>query len=913
MKKSFIQLKSLISGLLDVLNGDDNKHSPNSFSHTASKHLMVGDDARKKLTDALELISMAVEKTLGPGGRPFGFDKLGADMRLSASFTKDGLTVLKALAFNDPVLDSVLQYCKQASSNSVLASGDGPQPLHSKILTPKGFIPMSEVRVGMEICGTDGTIQTVLGVFPKGEKEIYEVEFHNSGIVECCADHLWEVTDTFRTVPKKMIITTGEMLTKYTQQKFHPRENRSYPCFRYYTPRTAVEFYNNEAEMPLDSYLVGVLLGDGSLSGTGSIELSLGDKKEHIINKLKLPKGVKIESKYVDNKNSYRVKFTGVNDQKRSIMYEIMESIGLLGTRSDSKFIPKSYLYSSIENRKALLQGLLDTDGHLNSKGLYEFSTISHELATDVVDLFKSLGKAVKIYRQDRTETDGSYSMKPIYRIIELEGFKYGNKIVRITPTGKTVPMQCIKVSNSDSLYITDNYIATHNTSSTLVLANAVSQAIMNSQNGKVPQQLARIIEAEAKAAIAAIRAEAIKDEDTVKYVAMTSSNGDEELTNVVLEAIKQSSAYGTLVVEKAPASSVRYKISKQDGYSNCSGYNYNNTLALSASTNGEAAASRAIEWENPYVLLFNGNLHMPTQIDPIINVWSASVAQNPKSLVVVCYEVSDEVCNKLLVVNRQAAKHGVGVMIIKPRLTAETYSALQVMRDLAAFCGIKENLIVDGGNFKDLSQDFFGTCGKISIGQTSTAFLGRNKNHWVTERIQQNQSIVENARSEFDRQITAIRNAELSEGLVKVEIGGGLLPDLQERADRFDDASKAAQSCMKHGALPGCGVSYIRAGKLAGVGPELTEAFKKIHATVLLNYGVDPKFDYPPQHTVRIDSNGITEGHVSDVKVYDACETVCAAIQNGVSLGIQVAIAGGYSYRPRRMEDDPEQSYGSY
>jgi hypothetical protein len=251
--------------------------------------------------------------------------------------------------------------------------------------------------------------------------------------------------------------------------------------------------------------------------------------------------------------------------------------------------------------------------------------------------------------------------------------------------------------------------------------------------------------------------------------------------------------------------------------------------------------------------------------------------------------------------------------MIVKPRLTAETYSSLQVMRDLAAFCGIKENLIVDGGNFKDLSQDFFGTCGKVSIAQTSTAFLGRNKNHWVTERIQQNQSIVDMARSEFDRQITAIRNAELSEGLVKVEIGGGLLPDLQERADRFDDASKAAQSCMKHGALPGCGVSYIRAGKLAGVGPELTEALKKIHATVMLNYGVTPKFDYPPQHTVRIDSSGVTEGHVSDLKVYDACETVCSAIQNGVSLGIQVAIAGGYSYRPRRMEDDAEQSYGSY
>jgi len=539
------------------------------------KNLKIGEDSRKLLADALELISLAVGSTLGPGGRPFGFDKIGADMRLSASFTKDGLTVLKSLCFNDAAMDSVLQYCKQASSNSVLASGDG--------------------------------------------------------------------------------------------------------------------------------------------------------------------------------------------------------------------------------------------------------------------------------------------------------------------------------------------------TTSTIVLANAVCQAILRSKNGKVPQILARQIEAEANRAIEAIRGEAIKDESTVLDVAMTSSNGDEELTKVVLEAIKESSAFGTLVVEKNPASPIRYKISKQDGYSNCSGYNYNNTLALSASTNGEAAASRPIEWEKPYVLLFNGQLLGVNQVEPILTQWGKASAAEARSLVIVAYESSDEVSNKLLVVNRQMAKHGIAAMIVKPRLTAEINSGLQVMRDMAAFCGIAEDKIVDGGNFKDMNPDFFGTCRKVSIGQVTTALLGRADNHWVEERIQQNASIVSNARSEFDRQITSIRNAELSEGLVKVEIGGGLLPDLQERADRFDDASKAAQSCMKHGALPGCGVSYMRAANLANVGPELQESLRLIHQTVLQNYGVEPKQEYPVGHTVKISGDGIVEGPVEELRVYDACETVCSVIKNGVSLGTQIAIAGGFSYRPRKMEDDPEMSYGSH
>src|SRR5690554_6741304 len=85
----------------------------------------VGTDAQSELSDALENISHAVGSTMGPGGRPFGFDKLGIDMRLTSTFSKDGLTVLKSLRFDSPAWSAVLQYCKSAASHSVVASGDG--------------------------------------------------------------------------------------------------------------------------------------------------------------------------------------------------------------------------------------------------------------------------------------------------------------------------------------------------------------------------------------------------------------------------------------------------------------------------------------------------------------------------------------------------------------------------------------------------------------------------------------------------------------------------------------------------------------------------------------------------------------------------------------------------------------------
>jgi hypothetical protein len=434
-------------------------------------------------------------------------------------------------------------------------------------------------------------------------------------------------------------------------------------------------------------------------------------------------------------------------------------------------------------------------------------------------------------------------------------------------------------------------------------LASAVADAVASCKT-RYPQAFAREIVADAERAIELIKREAIKTDEATRLVALTSTNGDTELTDVVLQAISYSSAMGSIIVEKNPASSVRYKINRQDGYSNCFGYNYNNTFALSASP--EAAASRPIEWVDPQVIIFNGHLMLESQLDPILTAWNQLIQATPSNLVIIAYEISDEVCNKLMIMNRKIAKHNVSAFVVKPRLTAEINSGLQVLRDLAAFCGIEDRFIVDGGNYKDISTSFFGTCGKIKITPITTMFLGRASNHWVDRRIQQNKSIVDEARCQFDKEITSIRNAELAEGLVRVEVGGGLLPDLQERADRFDDASRAAQSCMLYGALPGAGCSYIRAATIAAVHPALEGALRSIHNIVLENYGKAPNPYFVPLAgiTYCLQDNRSDIGHALELGVLDACETVCSVIKNGVLLGVTMATLGGYCYREQKLDE---------
>ena len=434
-------------------------------------------------------------------------------------------------------------------------------------------------------------------------------------------------------------------------------------------------------------------------------------------------------------------------------------------------------------------------------------------------------------------------------------------------------------------------------TSSTVILAAAIAEQILKT-NHKWPQAFARKLDKESKFAIEAIKKESFFGDDVVRKVALTSTNGDEELTDITLDAIQKSSAHGAIIVEKNPASKIRYRITTQDGYSHCHGYSYSNTLAWSASE--KAASNEPIEWENPCVAIFNGNLLQEKQITNILKGWNKVLENDVKNLVIVAYEVGDEIINKLLVINRTFAKKGAGIFIVRPRLSAEIDSGLQCLRDIAAFCGVTDSQVIDGGNYQNADESFFGTCSKIRITPTNSVFMGRSKLHWVDQRIQQNLNIASEARSQADKEMTIKRNAQLTEGLVKVEVGAGMIPDLQERADRLDDASKAAQACLRNGALPGCGVSYIRAGELINASTPLKNALNVIHHQILENYGIEKRKikKLKKGETVKITEEEAITGNALDLGILDATDTVCSVIKNGVELGIQIAILGGYSLR---------------
>jgi phosphate starvation-inducible protein PhoH and related proteins len=375
------------------------------------------------------------------------------------------------------------------------------QPLDSKALTPAGFQPIGSLTVGDFVVGSDGQPTRVEGVFPQGVREVYKVAFTDGVHTRCCGEHLWSVhtRDDRRRGKPRRVLQTREMIGNLRCRHYH----------RFELPLLSqpVEFARQET--PLDPYALGLLLGDGCNTGqttpsfaTADAELvgALGNSLDNIAVRHK--GGVD----YVLNKKDHS------RGPRPNPVSAALRGLSLFGTRSATKFVPERYLFNSSDVRLALLQGLLDTDGgpvvQAGRTCRIHYCTTSSRLRDDVLFLVRSLGGlATWRLRAAAGRTPGCAKGRPVpYRsdafVLDIRlpstirPFRLGRKAERYQATGGGRPMRyvqaiepdgveetvCIRVAAPDSLYVTDDFILTHNT---------LNQAVIildEGQNTTVPQ-----------------------------------------------------------------------------------------------------------------------------------------------------------------------------------------------------------------------------------------------------------------------------------------------------------------------------------------------------------------------------------------------------------------------------------------
>jgi phosphate starvation-inducible protein PhoH len=366
--------------------------------------------------------------------------------------------------------DLIQSICTKELTIVTGAAGTGKaQPITSSVLTDVGFKTFKDIKVNALVRTVDNELTPILGLYPQGEKDIYKVTFEDGRSALCCKEHLWEVYCYAwgrKGGAETRVLTTEDIKSKLDKKSLANRLYIPLP-----KPLTLSDVNKKHFISP---YLLGVILGDGGITSNAVVITTVDSfikekvEAETLLNNYRL----------AANKISFRISFNGKRSWSRKNPYQVeLKRLCLMGLGSKDKFIPKEYMDLPVEQRWELIQGLMDTDGTIDFRGCIQYSTSSPRLRDDVTYLLRSLGCLVKAYVKKTTHannyilnirSDNADQMFSLPRKLarvnadyQYAGLKLRIKSVIFSHKEEAV---CIKIDDARELYITDNFIVTHNT-----------------------------------------------------------------------------------------------------------------------------------------------------------------------------------------------------------------------------------------------------------------------------------------------------------------------------------------------------------------------------------------------------------------------------------------------------------------
>ena len=333
------------------------------------------------------------------------------------------------------------------------------QPHYEVVMTPDGETTMGAISPGDYVIGSDGKPKKVLQKHPQGLKDVYRVHLSDGRYADCGINHLWGVKNR---KGKYKVIELKDLIEDYLSIRGDSK---------YFIETSKVDYEHKPVS--IDPYLLGLLIGDGGL--TQGVRFSTEDVE--LLDKIKEIIGSQYSLNHLSNYD-YSITY---NINGENPLYAAIRQLGLNIT-SHNKFIPQEYKVNSEFVRMEMLKGLMDSDGTIGKNGVREFYSVSRTLANDVAWLARSLGmKAVfsTKYTTYKGEEHLSYRVR-VYSNVST--FKLTRKksrekfsryksqliektgIVNIEKLSLQYESSCITVDADDSLYLTKDFIQTHNT-----------------------------------------------------------------------------------------------------------------------------------------------------------------------------------------------------------------------------------------------------------------------------------------------------------------------------------------------------------------------------------------------------------------------------------------------------------------
>ena len=386
------------------------------------------------------------------------------------------------------------------------SSGGGKaQPVDTVIPTPDGNKRLGDIKVGDYVFDRMGKPTEVLGVFPQGNQEVFKVTLRDGRSTLCNDEHLWSYYTSKGNLNTKTLKEMMEIGIKKSSCLHFPN--------RFQIPTNkAVEY--EERQLPIDPYVLGSFIGNGccleKALTISSKDVEQVEKIAKILDAIPKKEQGNNYSWHFERKDKYMNKFN-----KWVTRLQTEEILGEMSNKkSGQKYIPKEYIYSSIKQRYNLLQGLFDTDGCIevgSPRYTVSYSTTSLQLANDIKEILYSLGYSASLSKDSRVNRNTCYNVNVLIDNLEkeklfsltrkkeiaIEAKKYKknrdyNKISieKAEDLGYKDEMVCIYVDNDEHLYLTNDYIVTHNTLSAIYLAYGITGdwdkiAVIDSERGR--------------------------------------------------------------------------------------------------------------------------------------------------------------------------------------------------------------------------------------------------------------------------------------------------------------------------------------------------------------------------------------------------------------------------------------------
>ena len=361
-------------------------------------------------------------------------------------------------------------------------------PNSTVIPTPNGQKTVDKIKIGDYLFDAFGKPTKVLGVFPQGEKEVWEITFMDGRKAKCSKDHLWSFcTRGQKSYSKKNRKFFTKTLEEISNMEIHSQSQG----YKILIPQQhAVEYPTKEYYIP--PYSFGALIGDGSFRYNNTNKaLTFSSEDKQIVKTLAEEMGYDFH-KNSDFNYSWTFQFKDKNsriDKRINVWVEeiLKDYPALWNAKSETKFIPREYLEGDVNQRLDLLNGLLDTDGSIDKqKGRINYYTVSPFLKNNIIELCESLGLKVTYCIDNHKNSLPLYcihitgSSEQKAKLFKLERKRDRllkwlnndkqkkpndfNAIFKIEKLNYSEEMTCFLVDNEEHLFLMNDFIVTHNT-----------------------------------------------------------------------------------------------------------------------------------------------------------------------------------------------------------------------------------------------------------------------------------------------------------------------------------------------------------------------------------------------------------------------------------------------------------------